>query len=217
MGDAVQAQARKLGIGRVELEVYAGGTADFLPQLYRAMGVNADAWIAFGDARDGADMLKTLKRHGYVPRIFYLRGSIDPHFISLVGQDAEFILGSKEYDARFPTAGNAKFVQAFSAKWSAPPGPLAAAAYAAGSVLAAAVRRAGTVDAQKLRGVLASLEVETVLGPYRVDPASGAQVGMKPVLMQIVKGRPQPVWPWPLAGDRALAPFVSWTERQRLR
>jgi len=217
MGEAVQAQARKLGIGRVELEVYAAGTVDFLPQLYRAMGVNADAWIAFGDARDGADMLKTLKRHGYVPGIFYLRGSIDPHLVSLVGQDAEFILGSKEYDARFPTAGNAKFVQAFSAKWSAPPGPLAAAAYAAGSVLAAAVRRAGTVDAQKLRGVLASLEVETVLGPYRVDPASGAQVGMKPVLMQIVKGRPQPVWPWPLAGDRALAPFVSWTERQRLR
>jgi hypothetical protein len=73
------------------------------------------------------------------------------------------------------------------------------------------------VDAQKLRGVLASLEVETVLGPYRVDPASGAQVGMKPALMQIVKGRPQPVWPWPFAGDRGLLPFVSWTERQRLR
>lgn len=210
MGEAAQAQARRLGFGRVALEIYAAGTVDFLPQLYRAMGVHADAWIAFGEPRDGADMVKTLKRHGYVPRLFYLRASAEPRFISLVGQDAEFILGSKGYDARFPTAGNANFVQAFSAKWSAPPGALAAAAYAAGTVLAAAVRRAGTADAQKLRGVLANLEVETVLGPYRVDPTSGAQMGMKPVLTQIVRGRAQPV------GAEVL-PFISWTERQLLR
>src|SRR2546422_11210329 len=102
MGEAAQAQARRLGFGRVALEIYSGGTVDFLPQLYRAMGVQADAWIAFGEARDGADMVKTLKRQGYVPRIFYLRASAEPRFISLVGQDAEFILGSKEYNARFP-------------------------------------------------------------------------------------------------------------------
>src|SRR5438034_578289 len=83
------------------------------------------------------------------------RASTDPRFISLVGQDAEFILGSKGYDARFPTGGNAKFVQAFSAKWSAPPGALAASAYAAGTVLAEALRRAGTADAVKLRSTLA--------------------------------------------------------------
>src|SRR5436305_1101847 len=87
-------------------EAARAGTADFLPQLYRAMGVQADAWIAFGEARDGAEMVKTLKRHGYVPRVFYLRAGAEPRFISLVGQDAEFILGSKEYDPRFPTTGN---------------------------------------------------------------------------------------------------------------
>jgi branched-chain amino acid transport system substrate-binding protein len=210
MGEAAQAQARRLGFARVELEIYSGGTVDFLPQLYKAMGLQADAWIAFGEARDGADMVKTLKRHGYVPRILYLRGSTDPRFISLVGQDAEFILGSKEYDARFPTTGNAKFVQAFSAKWSVPPGALAASAYAAGTVLAEALRRAGTADAVKLRSTLAALEVETVLGRYRVDPASGAQLGMKPVLTQIVRGRAQPV------GAEVL-PFISWSERQVLR
>jgi branched-chain amino acid transport system substrate-binding protein len=217
MGEAAQAQARRLGFGSVELEVYAAGTEDFLPELYRAMGVHADAWIAFGGVRDAAAMVKTLKRHGYVPRLVYLSESTDPRFISAVGQDAEFVLGSREYDARFPTAGNAKFVQAFNAKWSAPPGALAAAAYTAGTVLSAAVRRAGTVEPQKLRAALASLEVETVLGPYRVDPASGAQIGMKPVLMQMVKGRSQPVWPPAVAGERALLPFMPWDERQRLR
>ena len=217
MAEAAQAQARRLGFRHVELEVYPAGTVDFLPQLYKAMAVQADAWIAFTDARDAADMVKTLKRHGYVPRLLYVRGSPDPRFATLVGQDAEFTLGSKEYDARFPTAGNASFVKTFTAKWSAPPGALAAGAYAAGTVLAEAVRRAGTVQAAKLRGTLAAMEVETVLGRYRVDPASGAQVGIKPALTQIVKGRAEPVWPEALAGDRSILHFAAWAERKLLR
>jgi hypothetical protein len=84
-------------------------------------------------------------------------------------------------------------------------------------VLAEAVRRAGTVQAQKLRAVLAELETETVLGPYRVDAASGAQLGMKPAVVQMVKGRVQPLWPASLADDRRLAPFVSWADRVLLK
>lgn len=217
MAEAAQASARELGFARVELELYSGTVVDFLPQVYKAMAVEADGWIAFGEVRDAADMVKTLKRQGYVPRLFYARASPDPRFIELVGQDAESILGSKPYDARFPTSGNAAFVQAFAARWSGPPGAQAAAAYAAGQVLAAAARRAGTLDAEKLRSALAALEVETVLGTYRADPQNGAQLGIAPPLTQIVRGRTEALWPAALAGDRALAPFVSWTERQVLK
>jgi branched-chain amino acid transport system substrate-binding protein len=217
MAEATQTEARTLGFDHVELEVYSGSTADFLPQLYKAMGVNADGWIAFGEVRDAADMVKTLKRQGYVPKILYLRGSVDPRFTKLVGQDAEFILGSTEYDPRFPTEGNAEFVKAFTAKWQGRPGAEAAAGYTAGVVLTAAVRSAGTLDVAKLRAALAALEIDTMLGPYRVDPASGAQLGMKPPLTQIVKGRREIVWPEALAGEREVAPFVPWAERKILR
>src|SRR5207237_1202731 len=122
MAEAAQTQARALGFANVTLEIYSGRTEDFLPQLYKAMGTNADGWIAFGEARDAAQMVKTLKRQGYVPKVLYARAAAEPRFVALVGQDAEFILGSKEYDARFSTAGNAEFVKAFTAKWSAPPG-----------------------------------------------------------------------------------------------
>jgi len=217
MAEAAQTQARALGFANVTLEIYSGRTEDFLPQLYKAMGANADGWIAFGEARDAAQMVKTLKRQGYVPKVLYARAAVEPRFVALVGQDAEFILGSKEYDARFSTAGNAEFVKAFTAKWSAPPGAVAAAGYTAGVVLAAGVRRAGSAEPQKLRSALAALKVDTVLGPYRVDPASGAQVGMKPALLQIVKGRPQPIWPDAFAGERSLLPFEPWAERKILR
>jgi branched-chain amino acid transport system substrate-binding protein len=214
MGEAALNLARKMGFKHVELEIYSAGTVDFLPQLYKAMGVHADAWISFGEARDGGDVVKTLKRQGYEPRLLYVRASPDPRFIQRIGQDAEFVLGSREYDARFPTAGNGDFVKAFNAKWSATPGPLAAAAYAAGTVLAEGVRRAETADGVKLRAVLATIEVETVLGRYKVDPATGAQVGMKPAVTQTVRGRALPIWPEALAGERKLPPFLSWAERE---
>jgi branched-chain amino acid transport system substrate-binding protein len=217
MGEAAQALARKLGFEQAELEVYSAGTVDFLPQLYKAMRIHADAWIAFGEARDGGDIVKTLKRQGYEPKMVYVRDSVDRRFVQRVGQDAEFILGSKEYDARFPTPGNESFVKAFKAKWSATPGALAAAGYASGTVLAEGLRRTGTAEGTKLRATLATMEVDTILGRYRVDPATGAQIGMKPAVVQMVKGRHIAVWPPELAGEESLRGFPSWTARQILR
>jgi branched-chain amino acid transport system substrate-binding protein len=217
MADAVQTQARSFGFDNVTLQVYSGRTNDFLPLLYQAMKVNADGWVAFGEARDAAAMVKILKKEGAVPKVVYARAAVEPRFVKLVGQDAEFILGSNEYDPRFATAGNAEFVKAFTARWSMPPGALAAAGYTAGVVLAAAVRRSGSVEPQKLRAALAELQIDTVLGAYRVNPANGAQIGMKPALLQIVKGRAQPVWPEPLAGERPLLPFEPWSDRKILR
>src|SRR5689334_6220638 len=112
MAEAALAQAARFGLEKVKLAVFSGTTNDFLEQLYEAMKVQADAWIAFGEVRDAGDMVKTLKKHGYVPKLLYLRASADAGFVKLVGQDAEHVLGSQEYDPRFDRDGNARFVKA---------------------------------------------------------------------------------------------------------
>ena len=56
-----------------------------------------------------------------------------------------------------------------------------------------------------------------MLGRYKVDAANGAQLGMKPALTQVVKGRPQPVWPESVARERSILPFLAWSERKLLR
>jgi ABC-type branched-subunit amino acid transport system substrate-binding protein len=112
---------------------------------------------------------------------------------------------------------NARVVKAYRAKWSAMPGEMAAAAYTAGTVLAAAAEKAGAVQADKLRTALAELEIDTLLGRYRIDPATGAQIGMQPAVVQRIEGRLEPVWPEPLAAGRDLAPFVAWADRKVIR
>ena len=190
------------------VEVYRPGTVDFAPQVTMARTAQVEAWIAFGDARDAAEMVKTFRRLDYAPALFFARGASHPRFIKQVGQDAEFALGAVDFDARIGEAARA-FAMRFAARWGATPGLAAAQGYTAGLVLAAAVSRAGTLDQEKLRSALVALELPTPLGSYKVSPRDGAQVGETPVVVQIRKGKPQ-------TGD-PLLPYPQWNERALIK
>ena len=83
-------------------------------------------------------------------------------------------------------------------------------------MLGEGVRRAGSLDTEKLRAALSALRTETPLGPYQVG-ANGQQVGMVPAVVQIQRGKPQVVWPNELLTAQPLQPYLPWKERQVLR
>lgn len=203
------------GLAAAEVEIYAQGSTDFAPQVARAKATGAEAWIAFGLPQDAAEMVKSFRKLGFAPRLFVAQGAADPDFIKRVGQDAEFAVGISAYERRAATRGNAQFVQAYSKKWSAEPGPVAADGYAAAKVLEEAVRRAGSLEADKLREVLAALETETPLGGYKVE-RSGAQLAARPLLVQILRGRREIVWPETLATAK-LQPYPAWEARKPVK
>lgn len=217
MAEATAELARQQGFSQVQLISYAPGAVDFEVHVAEVRRRGLDAWIAFGEAREAADMVRTFRRLDYAPKLFYARAAAEPGFVELLGQDAEFSLAAMEYDARLDTPGNAAFAKAYAARWSEPPGLAAAQGYAAVQVLQAAVRAAATLEPEKLRGALAALETGTVLGPYRVDPASGAQVGTRAPVAQILRGRATPVWPPAMETTNALLPYPQWAERSLLK
>jgi len=209
MAEAARNAALSLnGLTPGEIELYRPGTLDFATQVARARAANAEAWIAFGDVRDAAEMVKTFKRLDYAPQLFFATAASHPRFIALLGQDAEFSLGAVDFDPRVGAAARA-FAKAFMAKFTVPPQLAAAEGYTAGEVLAAALRSAGSLDQERLRAALAALELSTVFGQYRVTPENGAQIGFKPVVVQIRKGRPEPGTP--------LLPYPQWNERALIK
>lgn len=213
---AVEA-AERLGIATGAPLTYAGGTVDFVPIAARARSEDAQAWIAFGEVRDAAEMVKGLKKLGYAPKLFFVRGAADEQLISLVGQDAEFAMGAHAWQADAARRGNDAFVRAFRARWSREPAPPAAQGYAAGAVLAEGLRRAGTAETRALRAALASLQTTTLLGPYRVDPNTGAQVGATPLIVQILGGERRIVAPPGEAQASPVLPYPLWSERRVLK
>lgn len=216
IAEATRLIALKQGFTVPEVETYSPYTMDFTPYVLRAAARQAQAWIAFGEARDAVDMVKTFRKHGYAPQLFFARRAAEPAFIAGVGQDAEHTLAEVEYDPRLPRPANAEFVKAYTAKWSAVPALAAAEGYSAASVLGEGVRRAGSLDTEKLRAALAAMRTETPLGSYQVG-ANGQQVGIVPAVVQIQRGKVQVVWPEELQGALPMQPYLTWKERQVIR
>ena len=209
MAEAARSAALALnGFTVSEIELYRPGTMDFTTPVAKARAVDADAWIAFGDVRDAAEMVKSFKRLDYAPPLFFASAASHPRFIALLGQDAEWTLGAVDFDPRIGDAARA-FAKAFMARFTVPPQLAAAEGYTAGEVLAAAVRRAGSVEQEKIRAALVKLELSTIFGDYRVNPDNGAQTGFTPVVVQIRKGRPEPGTP--------LLPYPQWNERTLIK
>lgn len=201
---ALAADAAAAGMQAV-LQTMPPGTRDYRAQIAAARRRNAEAWIGFGVARDAAEMVKSFKRIGYAPWMFLAQGASEPDFLLQVGQDAEFALGLSTYEPGFAGPANAAFVAAWRKRWPGEPDAVAAHAYSAGLVLAAAVRAAGSLDSEALRDALATLDVEMPMGPYR---------DLKPAVIQIQGGRREVVWPPALATAKWRLPYPRWDERR---
>lgn len=217
MAEGTRVAALALGLSAGAVESYKSSTLDFAPQVAKARLAQAEGWLAFGEVRDAAEMVNTFRKLEYAPRLFFARRTGAPEFVRLVGQDAEFALGLAEYDPRWKTPSNAEFALAYGTKWSRAPGPAAAQAYAAATVLAEAVRRAGSFSQDALRDELGRMETPTVLGVYKVDAATGQQMGIRPAVAQIQRGKPQVVWPPALVTGQPLQPYPQWGDRVLLK
>ena len=204
--------AAALGM-QAPLYTVAPGNKDYAGQIAAARTQRSEAWIAFGRAEDAAEMVKAFKRAGYAPAMFLAQGAAEPGFVQRVGQDAEFALGITAYEPGFATRGNGEFVARWRERWKGEPGLIAANAYSAALVLEAAVRAAGGLEQERLRAALAALDTETPIGRYRVGEG-GVQLGAKPAVVQIQRGRAEIVWPRALATAQLRLPYPRWDQRQ---
>ena len=216
MAEQARDAAVKLGFQVDEPAPHAPGSTELDPLVERARGFDAQAWITFGAAADASGLVQTFRRLGYAPAMFFAQGASDPEFLRLVGQDAEQVMGLSPYDPRAATVGNAAFVAAFTKRWSAQPGLLAAQGYAAAKVLEAAVKRAGTLEQEKLREAFGALETSTPLGAYKVDQ-NGVQLAAQPLTLQVQKGGREIVWPEALATAKWQLPYPAWAGRTLIK
>ena len=74
------------------------------------------------------------------------------------------------------------------------------------------MKKAGSLDADKVREQLLKLETRTMFGDYKVD-ADGFQLAHKMVMFQWQDGKKVIVWPEELAPDKPRFPTPPWSQR----
>jgi branched-chain amino acid transport system substrate-binding protein len=205
--------AKKRGLQVVLQEAYPKGNTDFSALLVKIKSLNPDVIAAGTYFDDAVAITRQMKELNVNPKMFGLTvGGDIPEFYDLLKQNAEYVYGSTQWDDALPYPGQKEFVGAFTKKFKHEPSYHAAAGYAGCLTYAEAVKRAGTLDADKVRDQLLKMEIRTAFGDYKVDP-DGFQIAHKMVMLQWQDGKRVVVWPDDLASGKVRYPTPEWNRR----
>jgi branched-chain amino acid transport system substrate-binding protein len=165
--------------------------------LRRARAAGVELVVVAGYMEEALRVRGALARQGWTPRAFFATiGPALPEWREKAGALADLTFASSIWEPNdsFAYPRSRAFVADFRARFGIDPSYQAAAAYAAGEVLASAIVQAGRTDPAYLRESLSNLDLYTVLGRFAVD-RTGIQVKRLDMVIQWQDGRKEIVWP----------------------
>jgi len=206
--------AKKKGMQVVLQEAYPKGNTDFSALLVKIKAANPDVIAAGTYFDDAVAITRQMKELNVNPKMFGLTVGGDlPEFYDLLKQNADYIYGSTQWDESLPYPGQKEFLAAYKAKFKGQePSYHTAAGYAGCLIYAEAVKKAGTLDADKVRDQLLKMEIRTAFGDYKIEP-DGFQIAHKMVMLQWQDGKRIVVWPDDLSNGKPRYPTPEWSKR----
>ena len=176
---------------------FAKDTADLTDVMRQARDAGVDLVVVAGYNNEAVRARKAVMDLKWSPPAFF--ATIGP---SLAGwknipggsTDLTFATSVWEPNDSLAYPRSKEFAAAFNARYGVEPSYQAAAAYAAGQILAAAIEQAKSTDHDAVRAALFDLDTYTVLGRFSVD-RTGMQVKRLDMIIQWQNGHKEIVWP----------------------
>ncbi len=187
--------AERFGLNVVLYDEFKKGTKDLSHVAWKTKEAGADALIVCGHLEESIDMKISLKKIAWHPKVYY--ASVGPAmqaFYERLGANADGVFSSSQWEpyTRFPNSR--KITDSFLKNYKTMPSYHAAAAYATGQILESAVKKATSLDRDKIRDILSAMDTMTVVGRYGVDK-TGLQIKHFNLIIQWQKGKKEIVWP----------------------
>jgi branched-chain amino acid transport system substrate-binding protein len=204
--------AKKKGMGVVLREAYAKGTTDFSAILTKVKAANPDVLgIASSNLGDFIAVARQMKELDLNVKMFGNTGAV-AEFHEALGKTAEFSYGLSAWEPSLPNPGIKEFVEAYQSEFNRAPSFHAAGAYAGCQLFMEAMRRAGSLDSEKLREQLLKLKTKTIFSDFAVDER-GFQIANNGLFIQWQDGVKVVVWPNELATGKLRFPTPLWSRR----
>jgi branched-chain amino acid transport system substrate-binding protein len=210
---AIKEQIKDKDVKIVMDEYFPAGTADFSSQIAKGQQLQPDLWIGLLYPGEAIETVRQFHSMNYMPKFFVANGVSQDDFIKSAGKDAEYALGMSLFEPSLPSEGNKEFVKTYHDKYSADPGYYSAFGFVAGTVLEAAVKKAGSIDTERVREALTTLKMGSVMGRQEVDPNTYMQVGVKGLVVQVQNGKREVVWPEEYKTAEPKLPIPAWDKR----
>jgi branched-chain amino acid transport system substrate-binding protein len=219
--------AKKKGLKVIFSEPYPKGRTDFSAVLSKIKAANPDVLGAATYFEDAVAIIRQMKELNVSPKMIGVTVGGDlPKFYETLGQAAEFVYGSSQWEPELVTLragglipiarqypGAGEFVENYRKEY---PGAdfsyHSAGGYSGCEVLIEAIKRAGSLDGEKIRAAILKLDYHNVYGGFKVD-RDGFQIAHKMVMFQWQDGKKVIVWPDELAPGKPRFPTPPWNQR----
>jgi branched-chain amino acid transport system substrate-binding protein len=214
-GKGAKEWAKKLGIEIVVDENYPVKLTDFTALLQKIRAAGAEAIFSNSYFADSAAQLRQLREQNINLKLFSSTvGPGLPNFPEQLGNTAEYVLGFSQWEPLpkiLKNPGMEEYIASYEKRYGEKPNYHAGGAYGALQVTEAAIKKAGSFDNEKIREALATIDVVTIYGRYKVDARGmNAAEGMT---FQILKGQRRVVWPDKWAETKPELPMPEWSKR----
>jgi ABC-type branched-subunit amino acid transport system substrate-binding protein len=151
----IRDSSRRLGHPVAVEMAYKVGSEDFSLQIDRLQEAGVDSIVHWGDAREGALVLKEVRRRGMQQPFFCSDRCVSEEFVKLAGPAAEGVIAGYPWNPGAPNARFREFASAFRARYNEEPETYASHAYDGMNMLIWSIQNAG-LNRAKIRDLLAT-------------------------------------------------------------
>jgi len=199
---------------QIEEYSYQSGEKDFYNQLERVKRVEPDVILGVGSADDDLLLAEQIIQQRINAKAIGLVVAAIKYFKERFGEKAEGFLSTSQWEKGIrikPDFGPIpiEFSKRFNDEYGKEPDYLAAQGYNIGLVIQRCISEANTLDDQELRKAASKIDFRTFYGRFKIDPATGRQLGHRMVIVQWQGGEKFIVFPEDLAEAEPLYPMPN--------
>lgn len=213
VAEGVRQTAAEHGMQIVFDQEYPQNSLDFSGIVSRMRAADPELVLGATYLNDSIAFVRETRKQNFSPKAMgFTVGPALPEFGDALGADADGVMGVVSWmrSGNVPMAYD--FSYRFKEKYGRNAGVHAAYGYAAGQVMEAGVRLAGSLDKDAVRKQLGEMVFRSLLGRYRVDE-TGMQKAKSIYVMQWQQGYRLLVLPKQLRDREIIFPFKPWSER----
>lgn len=206
------------GVKVVLDEGYQAGGVDFKPILQKVKSLRPDIVYMVSYLMDASLLMRQSKELDINPEAFIGGGAGHtlPEFLQNAAAASEYCFSATLWTPQAKYPGAREFFDNFKAKYNKVPDYHGAEAYAAAYVLADTLKRAKGFTPEDLRASLAETNLMTVFGPVKFVSwgAFTNQNKMDTLVLQVIHGKFETVWPKEGASAPYVFPVPHWRDRK---
>ncbi len=211
-------QSQKAGMKVLVKEQYEKGAVDFKPILSKVKAARPDVIYMVSYVMDAALLMRQIKELRIDANLYAggAAGFAIPEFIQNAKEASDLVVTATLWSPQVAYPGAKEYAEKYKKLYKDYPSYHGAEAYSALYVIKDVLERAKSWKPDDIRAAFKTTNIMTAFGPVKFEDKDGYtnQNFMDTLVMQVIKGKHETIWPAKYASTKYVYPIPKWRDRK---